>query len=133
MAVVCGAAAWGCTACSAAPHAASPPGTGAPLAPHAATGRSGDVSVASCRQDPTDDTEVSASGTILNSLPEAADYSFTVQWYVGTMRVTQTSYSQTGVPPAAPLGWTTQADVALVSGGPYSCRIVRVIRTPASG
>ena len=88
-----------------------------------------DVTVTTCRQDPTDDTQVLATGTIVNDTPGAVDYTFTIEWFLGSMRVTQTSYSQSGVPTGATIGWRAEAGLALVSGGPYSCRIVRVIRT----
>lgn len=104
--------------------------TGPPASTHG--GSAADVEITKCRQDPTDSTQVTASGTITNHQTVPADYAFTVEWYVGSMQATKTSYSQSGVPPNAPLGWTAQASLALPSQGPYSCRITRVIRTAES-
>lgn len=95
----------------------------------APVGPANDITVSKCEQDPTDTTQVRASGSIINHSNKPADYSFTVEWYVGSMLATRSSVSQTGVPQNAPLGWTTQAGVALASAGPYSCRITRVVKT----
>ena len=116
------------TACARSNRVASPPTS----ATGPAVGAVADVTVSKCKQDPTDPTQVIASGSLTDHSSAAADYSFTVEWYLGSMLVTRNSVSKTGVPPNAPLGWTTETGVALPSSGPYACRITRVIKTPES-
>ena len=95
-----------------------------------ANGVAADVTVTRCRQDPTDDTQVMASGFITDHSSQAADYNFTVEWYLGSMLVTRSSVSQADVLPNASEGWTTQTGVAVPSAGPYTCRITRVVTSP---
>jgi hypothetical protein len=115
----------GLAACSGPNHAVSST-SATSIGP---VGASRDITVSKCEQDQTDNTQVVASGSITNHSPKAADYSFTIEWYVGTTLATRTSVSETGVPQNAPLGWTTQTGVALASAGPYTCRITRVTKT----
>jgi hypothetical protein len=113
-------------ACSSPTRLTLPSSTSSPLA----IGAPADITVSKCAQDPADTTQVIASGSIIDHTSSAADYSFTIDWYLGSMLVTKTSVSQTGVPPDSPLDWTTETGVAVPSAGPYSCKVTRVIRTP---
>ena len=100
--------------------------------PVSASGAAEDITVSKWEQDPNDSTQVTASGSINDHLSSAADYDFTIEWYLGSMLATTTSVAQKGVVPNAPVGWTTETGLALATGGPYTCRITRVTRTPES-
>ena len=119
--------------CSSSPGPAATSNTASSTTVAAGTsGPAADVTLSSCKVDPTDQNQVVATGRIDNHASVTSDYTFTIHWFNGATEVTKASHSQPGVPAGTGLGWAERATAGAPQGGPLQCRATRVIRTPSA-
>jgi hypothetical protein len=90
-----------------------------------------DVTVTGCKQEQVDTTQVDVSGTILNHSSVTSDYSFVVDVLNNSLPSAQAGVTHAGAPPGLVEAWSTTTTIAGSTSGSYTCRVTRVIRTPA--
>ena len=91
-----------------------------------------DILVKQCKHDPTDPTQVLASGWIRSRSSVAQNYSFVIDWFNGPTPAAETSVSESPVNPDATVGWSANATIAGVTSGTFTCRIRSVVRDPVA-
>ena len=90
-----------------------------------------DVTITGCKQDKVDTTQVDVSGTIFNHSSVTSDYSFVVDVLNNSLPSALAGVTQAGVPPGLVEAWSTTSTIAGSTSGSFTCRVTRVIRTPA--